>query len=104
MLHQFWTQPGDQTKFPRLVYGSGTTSSIDPWNVGRSYFLEDGSFFKLKQITLGYNLPPGWLQRVHLKNVNVYAMAQNLYIWKKANVPDPELYDPTTGSVNTVYP
>jgi hypothetical protein len=67
--------------------------------------VEDGSFVKVKQVTLGYNLPQGWLRRLHLKYVNIYGMGENLFMWKKSKlIPDPELVDPTTGSANVVYP
>ncbi|HVU54990.1 MAG TPA: SusC/RagA family TonB-linked outer membrane protein [Puia sp.] len=104
LLDQFWQQPGDQTRFPRLVYPAGKTSSVGPWNVGRSYFIDNGRFIKLKQVTFAYNLPKNWLSRTGIRNLNVYTLWENLHIWKSSGVPDPELYDPTTGSSNTVYP
>jgi hypothetical protein len=105
ILNQFWSQSGDQTTYPRLVYASGTTSGIDPWNISRSYFLEKGGFIKIKQVMLGYNFPHTFLGKLGVKNVNIYGMAENLHIFKQAkDIPDPELYDPTTGSVNINYP
>jgi TonB-linked SusC/RagA family outer membrane protein len=103
ILGQFWTNTGDHSNFPRLVYPRG--SNQDPWDIASSYFVEDGSFVKVKQVTLGYNLPQSWLRRLHLKYINVYAMGENLFMWKKSKlIPDPELVDPTTGSANVVYP
>jgi hypothetical protein len=103
LLNQFWTNPGDQTKFPRLVYPNGT--NMDPWNIGSSYFVENGSFIKLKQATLTYTFPESWIKGMKLNRVNIYGMAENLYTFKKSKViPDPELVDPTTGSANVVYP
>ena len=103
ILNQFWTNPGDQTKFPRLVYPNGT--NMDPWNIGSSYFVENGNFLKVKQATLSYALPDSWLRRFNINRLNVYGMAENLLTFKKSKViPDPELVDPTTGSANVVYP
>jgi len=103
ILGQFWTKPGDQTKFPRLVYPNGT--GLDPWNIASSYFVENGDFLKVKQVTLAYNLPEKWVKNLHLKFFNVYGMLENLLTWKASKVvPDPELVDPTTGSANVVYP
>jgi TonB-linked SusC/RagA family outer membrane protein len=103
ILNQFWTNPGDQTKFPKLVYGNGT--NMDPWNIGSSYFVESGNFLKVKQATLSYSFPEAWLRGLSIKRCNVYTMAQNLLTFKKSKViPDPELVDPTTGSANVVYP
>ncbi len=103
LLDQFWLSPGDRTKFPRMVYPNGTAQ--DPWNIASSYFVEDGSFLKVKQATLSYNFPEGLSRRMGMKRFNVYTMADNLYTWKKSKlVPDPELVDPTSGSANVVYP
>jgi hypothetical protein len=103
ILGQFWANPGDRTTFPRLVYPSGTAQ--DPWNIASSYFVEDGSFFKVKQATLSYNLPEKWVKPLHLKFINVYGMAENLLTLKKSKtIADPELVDPTTGTSNVVYP
>lgn len=103
LLGQFWQKPGDQTRFPRLVYPSGTTQ--DPWDIASSYFVENGNFLKVKQMTLSYNLPPTLVSRLGMKFINVYGMAENLWMWKASKiVPDPELVDPTTGSANAVYP
>lgn len=105
ILNQFWTQSGDQTLYPRYVYANGTYSTSDPWNISRSYFLEPGGFIKIKQVTLAYNLPHELMQRWKIKGINVYGMVENLHIFKQAkDIPDPELYDPTTGSDNITYP
>lgn len=104
LLDQFWIQPGDQTKFPRLVYPSGTQGK-DPWHIASSYFVENGDFLKIKQATLAYNLPDSWIRNLKMKRLNVYGMAENLFMFKRSKiVPDPELVDPTTGSANVVYP
>lgn len=103
-LSQFWAQDGDQTTYPRLVYANGTAVN-DPWNISRGYFLENGGFVKIKQLTLGYNLPSNFISKIGFKSLNVFGMAENLHTFKQAkDIPDPELYDPTTGSVNSVYP
>jgi TonB-dependent starch-binding outer membrane protein SusC len=103
MLDQFWTKPGDRTKFPRMVYPNGTAQ--DPWNIASSYFVEDGSFIRVRNITLGYTLPHGVVKNMGLKRLNVYGMVDNAFTFKRTKViPDPELVDPTTGSANVVYP
>lgn len=103
MLDQFWTNPGDRTKYPRMVYSNGP--ALDPWNIASSYFVEDGSFVRVRNVTLGYTLPEGVVRGMGLKRLNVYGMVDNVYTFKKTKViPDPELVDPTTGSANVVYP
>jgi TonB-linked SusC/RagA family outer membrane protein len=103
ILGQFWVKEGDKAPFPRLVYPSG--SAQDPWNIASSYFVEDGSFFKVKQATLAYNLPENWTRALRMKYLNVYGMAENLLTFKKSKtIADPELVDPTTGTSNVGYP
>jgi TonB-linked SusC/RagA family outer membrane protein len=104
-LSQFWQSPGQQTKYAKLIYSNAEANVKDPWNIGNDYFVEDGSFVKLKNVTLGYDLPEKWYKSIGLTRFNVYVMGDNLAMWKKAkDIADPELVDPTTGSSNTVYP
>ncbi|MFT4203376.1 MAG: SusC/RagA family TonB-linked outer membrane protein [Chitinophagaceae bacterium] len=104
ILNQFWMKSGDQTTYPRLVYGTGSTSQ-DPWNVARDYFLYKGGYFKIQQITFGYNLPVRLVSRLHLRNVNVYTVFNNIHTFKQSKgLVDPTVYDYTTGSSNATYP
>ncbi|EHQ30645.1 LOW QUALITY PROTEIN: TonB-dependent receptor plug [Mucilaginibacter paludis DSM 18603] len=104
-LGQFWQKPGDQSQYARLVYNTTDANGLDPWNIGTDYFIRDGSFIKLKNVTLGYDLPQAWLKAIGLKKFNIYGMGDNLLMWKKAkDIADPELVDPTTGSSNVIYP
>ena len=54
------------------------------------FFIEDGSFVKLKTATLGYTLPKPLLNKVHIRNVRVYFQAQNLFTLTKYTGADPE--------------
>lgn len=60
-----------------------------------SRFVEDGSFLRIKNITLGYNLPRQIGQRMKLQNLRIYASVQNLHTWTKYSG-----YDPDIGSFN----
>ncbi|GHV11986.1 SusC/RagA family TonB-linked outer membrane protein [Bacteroidia bacterium] len=59
---------------------------------GRSsdYFIEDGSYLKLKNFQFGYTLPSGLLQKVKISNVRVYFQAQDLFTLTRYTGPDPE--------------
>lgn len=104
ILDQFWAQSGDQTRYPRLVYGT-TGTSQDPWNVARDYFLSKGGFVKIQQITLGYTLPNKVTSRLHVRGLRVYGSLNNVYMWKQAKeLVDPTIFDYTTGSSNVTYP
>jgi TonB-linked SusC/RagA family outer membrane protein len=81
-----WTPTNTNTDIPRAVTG-------DPNGNNRfsSRFVEDGSYLRLKNLTLGYSLPTGILQPVHLSNVRVYVTGQNLLTWTKYSGYDPEV-------------
>jgi TonB-linked SusC/RagA family outer membrane protein len=75
-----WKQPGDITDMPRV----GDTKKS-------TRFIEDGSFLRIKNVTLGYNLPKDLLSKIYLKSVKVYVTIQNLYTFTKYSGMDPEV-------------
>ncbi len=81
-----WQQPGDITNIPRLTRGSELDYSLD-----NSRFLSDGSYMRLKNVTLGYNLPTDLIGKAKLRSVRVYVSAQNLLTFTRYNGPDPEV-------------
>jgi TonB-linked SusC/RagA family outer membrane protein len=80
-----WRNPGDITDVPqaRLNGGNGTGES--------SRYLSDGSFVRLKTVTLGYALPRTLVNRIRMQQVRVYASAQNLLTFTKYEGWDPEV-------------
>lgn len=56
-----------------------------------SRFIEDGSFLRLKNITLGYTLPAKWTKKAYINRVRVYTTAQNLFCITKYTGYDPEV-------------
>ncbi|BAV05546.1 TonB-dependent receptor [Filimonas lacunae] len=104
MLNQFWQTSGDQTTYPRLVYGTGSTAQ-DPWNVARDYFLNKGGYLKIQQITAGYILPNQLANRLHVRRIRVYASVNNVHTFRQSKaLVDPTVFDYTTGSSNVTYP
>jgi TonB-dependent starch-binding outer membrane protein SusC len=65
-------------------------------NVTHSYFIEDGSFLRLQDLTLGYTLPQSALRRIKVGNLRVFASGYNLFILTKYKGYDPEV-DVQTG-------
>lgn len=53
--------------------------------------IEDGSFIRLKTVSLGYNLPEKLLKHARIKSLRIYTSAQNLYTWTKYTGLDPEV-------------
>ena len=54
-------------------------------------YIEDGSYIRIKNITLGYNLPKNVLDKVKMDNVRLYCNIQNLYTFTKYTGYDPEV-------------
>ncbi len=59
-------------------------------NEGSQYYIEDGSFIRLKTFTLGYTLPKSFQDKLRLKSARVYFQAQNLFTITSYSGADPE--------------
>ncbi|MFN7186736.1 MAG: SusC/RagA family TonB-linked outer membrane protein, partial [Cyclobacteriaceae bacterium] len=80
-----WKNPGDVTDIPRQL-AANYAGNLRP-----SRFLEDGSFLRLKNITLGYTLSPDITSRVGISRLRVYVSAQNLLTFTNYTGLDPEV-------------
>ena len=95
-----WTEPGQITAHPRPIQGLAEVNG-DSQLRRSSRFLEDASFIRLRQVTLGYDINPKLLGRLGLTNAKVYAQAMNLLTWTEWTGYDPEFYsDGSTFSNN----
>jgi TonB-linked SusC/RagA family outer membrane protein len=54
-------------------------------------YIEDGSYVKLKNLSLGYTFSRGVLERIHIKQLRLYVTAQNILTWTKYTGLDPEV-------------
>jgi TonB-linked SusC/RagA family outer membrane protein len=80
-----WQKPGDVTDVPRLsAYGLNYT--VDQ----NSRFLEDGSFLRLKSLSLGYTVPKAISERMRIKQLRVYFIGSNLWLLTHYTGADPE--------------
>ena len=59
-------------------------------NEGSEYYIEDGSFVRLKTLTLGYTLPSNVRNTLKLSNARIYFQAQNVFTITKYSGADPE--------------
>jgi hypothetical protein len=90
-----WRKPGDITSVPRIgyFYGSGYQETSSRW-------LYDGSYIRLRTMTLGYTVPKSALQRLGIQSARIYATGLNL--WTKTKYPgDPEV---NTATVTNIGP
>ncbi|OGX90552.1 SusC/RagA family TonB-linked outer membrane protein [Hymenobacter coccineus] len=81
-----WTGTGTSNDVPRAIVG-------DPNNNLRvsTHYIEDGSYVRLKNLTLGYTLPSTILSRISASQLRVYVTAQNLVTLTKYAGFDPEV-------------
>ena len=81
-----WQQPGDIATHPKP--SSGRKDGAEKTS---SRFLEDGSFFRLRNVTLSYNLPQRFLERIKMSGARFYVSADNLYTLTRFSGMDPEV-------------
>ncbi|MEO7210638.1 MAG: TonB-dependent receptor [Chitinophagaceae bacterium] len=80
-----WKNPGDITMIPeaRLFYPNGTDPS--------SRYISNGSYMRVKAVTLSYTLPASIISRFKISSAKIYARAQNLFTFTKYTGWDPEV-------------
>lgn len=81
-----WTGPGSTNSYPRPVYSYHGNNSR-----ASTYYLQDGSFIKLKSLMLSYTLPSKWTDAVKMKSVRIYLQGENLALISKYRGWDPEV-------------
>jgi hypothetical protein len=83
--------------YPRPVFGSGKNQEV------QTRYLQNAAYLRLKNLQIGYTLPPGLTKRLGGQKFRVYASGENLVTWTKlAKMFDPETVD--GGSNRSVYP
>jgi TonB-linked SusC/RagA family outer membrane protein len=88
-----WRQPGDQTDVPRASYdGTSGARTIS------SRFIEDGSYVRLQEVTLGYRLPSQIAGVARFADARVYVSGRNLKTWTKYLGYDPDVNSNGSGS------
>ncbi|TBH70306.1 SusC/RagA family TonB-linked outer membrane protein [Aquirufa antheringensis] len=94
MLYNSWKKQGDVALLPRLNSQDGTSQQIS------SYFVEDGSYMRIKNIQLTYTVPKNLLSKIKLSSVQVYVQGQNLLTFTKYKGLDPDINLRTSGNDN----
>ena len=96
-----WTGEGTSNRIPRLVLADKTNN----WNTSDLY-VYDGSYFRVKNISLGYTVPASLTKKFSISRLRFYVMAENLVTWTKYHGFDPEISSGGTslGIDRGVYP
>jgi TonB-linked SusC/RagA family outer membrane protein len=82
----------DPTELEAINVGK-TNPAFNGNTTGRLYsdIIEDGSFLRINNISLGYTLPKDWLKKSKISNLRIYFTAYNLYVFTKYSGYDPEV-------------
>ena len=112
MVRKAWNNSKTYTDFFQLWLGNHGRNLLHAWDPdanfdsnipaltlqdvnnevrGSTYFIEDGSFVKLKNAQLGYTLPPGVRNWLHMKSARIYVTGTNLYTLTRYTGLDPEV-------------
>ncbi|PWA06219.1 SusC/RagA family TonB-linked outer membrane protein [Flavobacterium psychrotolerans] len=92
-LEDRWTATNPSNEIPR--------ASSSPLGIVSERYVEDASFLRLKQITLGYTLPKSLSSKIGTKSIKLYVSAENLITWTKYTGYDPEV---SSYEQNNLYP
>lgn len=80
-----WMNPGDVATHPKAQFGGNLLS-----NKASSRYLEDGSFWRIRNITLNYDIPSNVLSRIKMSQASVFVSADNVFTFTKFSGLDPE--------------
>ncbi len=95
-----WTGEGTSNDFPRLILN-------DPnQNFSRSsdFYIQDGSYFRVKTLQLGYTIPKAITSKAGLHKLRVYVMSNNLVTFTRYTGFDPEIGGGSLGVDRGIYP
>jgi TonB-dependent starch-binding outer membrane protein SusC len=102
-----WQSPGDVTNIPRVFQPGSNQTRFN--HIFSSRFVEDGSYLRVKALTLSYDFPSRLLIKARIQSLKVYATGENLLTFTKYSGLDPEVnrYGGNSfsrGLDNAVYP
>ncbi|MDB5124652.1 MAG: hypothetical protein JWP94_2781 [Mucilaginibacter sp.] len=92
-----WTGPGTSNTYPRLT----TSDANNNFTNNSNFYLEDGTFFRIRTLQLGYTFNKNILSKIGMQRVRVYVTGENLVTFTKYTGYDPDV----AGSIDQgVYP
>lgn len=74
-----------KARFPRLSYGDNKNNFLPS-----THWLENGAYLRLKTLEIGYSFPARLLRRIHMKTLRLSLTGDNLYLWDRVKLWDPE--------------
>ncbi|VXD19502.1 TonB-dependent receptor [Marinoscillum sp. 108] len=95
-----WTGPGTSNDFPRLTDDDPNKN----FQYASDFYIENGSYFRLKVVQLGYSLPQSLLDNIKVRKARFYVMAENLFTFTEYTGYDPEIGGGSFGIDRGIYP
>jgi TonB-linked SusC/RagA family outer membrane protein len=95
-----WTGPGTSNTMPRLITGDPNGNFTNP----SDFYLQDGGYFRIKVVQLGYNLPKNTINKIGMQRARIYATAENLFTITKYTGFDPEIGGGVLSIDRGIYP
>lgn len=95
-----WTGDGSSTTFPRLTNDDPNHNFSNP----SAFYLEDGDYFRIKVLQLGYSLPVSFTDKIRFNKVRIYVSGNNLVTLTKYSGFDPEIGGGSYGIDRGFYP
>ncbi|WP_026953607.1 SusC/RagA family TonB-linked outer membrane protein [Algoriphagus vanfongensis] len=82
-----WTEENPSTTMPRMYWGWNDSGKISRTS---TYFLQDATYLRVKNLSVGYSFPQAFLDRVNLRKLRVYFSGDNLFTFTDYPGLDPE--------------
>ncbi|WP_257667484.1 SusC/RagA family TonB-linked outer membrane protein [Parapedobacter tibetensis] len=98
-----WRQAGDVATYP-YAYDYRRYGYIQPFRFDQNLWAEDGSYFKINNIVIGYMFDRDWISRWGLANLRVYVSGENLHTFSRYSGPNPENVTNMGRDVSSGYP
>jgi len=87
LLYDSWTTTNTNTSVPKASNKSNFSTNTQ----STSYYIEDGSFLRMKNLQLGYTIPESVMSKIKVKSLRVYVQGVNLFTVTKYSGLDPEI-------------
>jgi TonB-linked SusC/RagA family outer membrane protein len=88
-----WRKPGDISNIQKVTTGFDQSTFTDSYVSSSDAGIVDGSFIRLKNAALSYNIPASYMNKIHVQSCRVYCQAQNLFTITNYQGLDPETLD-----------
>ncbi|MDO5665132.1 MAG: SusC/RagA family TonB-linked outer membrane protein [Bacteroidia bacterium] len=93
--YTFWTKPNDNANFPIIT--ATNNGYIGQYDGGLDSHIENVSYLRLKQLTLGYNCPKKWTDVLGVEGIRMFITGENLFLLSNYSGVDPEIVNPQMG-------